>query len=91
MKLSLDGRYLYVSCRGPNNPAGYIYPSKENGKIQIINTDNFKIIAEWEQGNQPTGLDISPDGKYLAATDFSEHRLNLYLIRQLPDEDSIPQ
>jgi len=85
MKLSHDGRFLYVSCRGPNNPDGYIYPSKVNGKIQIINTDNFEIIAEWEQGNQPTGLDISPDGKYLAATDFSTHRLNLYLIRQLPD------
>ncbi len=90
MKLSPDGRYLYVSCRGPNNPEGYIYPSKVNGKIQIISTESFEIIAQWEQGNQPTGLDISPDGKYLSTTDFSGRTLNLYLISDLQDEGLTP-
>jgi len=88
MKLTPDGRYLYVSCRGPNNPKGYIYPSEVNGVIQVIRTDTFEIIAQWEQGNQPTGLDISPDGKYLATTDFSSHRLNVYMITSIPGQQS---
>ncbi len=85
MKLTPDSKYLYVSSRGPNNPKGYIYPSLVNGKIQIISTSSFEIISQWEQGNQPTGLDISPDGKYLVTTDFSDNRVNLYMISELKE------
>jgi hypothetical protein len=31
-------------------------------------------------GNQPTGLDVSPDGKTLAYSDFLDDRMTLYSI-----------
>lgn len=86
MKLDPDACHLFLSCRGPNNPRGYIYPSLENGVVEIIRTDSLRIVARWQQGNQPTGLDISADGRYLATTDFSAHRLNLYLIQDLREQ-----
>ncbi|MDZ7822031.1 MAG: WD40 repeat domain-containing protein [Candidatus Marinimicrobia bacterium] len=36
IRLTPDGEYLFVSCRGPNNPEGYTLPSPRNGKIVVI-------------------------------------------------------
>ena len=80
IRLTADGNYLFVSCRGPNNPTGYTLRSPRNGSIYLIRTVDFKIIKKWAGGNQPTGLSISPDGKMLATTDFQDHRLNVYII-----------
>lgn len=80
IRLTADGRYLFVSCRGPNNPNGYTLRSPRDGKVVIIETDSMNVLTSWVQGNQPTGLEISPDGRYLATTDFMDRRLNLYLI-----------
>jgi len=80
IRLSPDRNFLFVSCRGPNNPDGYVLKSPRNGKLFLISTTDFLIIHSWYGGNQPTGLDISPDGKYLSTTDFQESRLNLYRI-----------
>ncbi len=80
IRLTPDGKYLFVSCRGPNNPNGYTLPSPRDGDIVVIDTESFTTFTFWPQGNQPTGLDISPDGCYLATTDFMDNRVNLYII-----------
>jgi sugar lactone lactonase YvrE len=78
--LTPGGEYLFVSCRGPNNPEGYTLRSPRNGSLYLIRTEDFSILKTWTAGNQPTGLAISPDGRMLASTDFQDRRLNLYLI-----------
>lgn len=87
IKLSKDGKYLFVSCRGPNNPKGYTLPSLRDGEILMIDTETFTVKAKWAQGNQPTGLDISHDGRYLATTDFMQKRLNLYVLSDKVNEE----
>ncbi len=80
IRLTPDGKYLFVSCRGPNNPNGYTLPSPRDGEVVVIDTDSFTTLTAWQQGNQPTGLDISADGCYLVTTDFMDNRVNLYMI-----------
>ena len=80
IRLSTNNNYLFVSCRGPNNKKGYTKRSPRNGDIFIIATKSWDIIARWRSGNQPTGLDISSCGKYLAKTDFQDNQINLWLI-----------
>ncbi len=77
--ISPDGQWLIVSCRGPNNPdTGYLTRSYEYGKIYFINLDIGEVVS-WIWGrDQPTGLDVSPDGQYLAFTNFLSHSLELY-------------
>lgn len=79
--LSQDENYLYVSCRGPNNPTlGYTKKGLEMGRIYIINTKTLAVENFWEGGNQPTGLDISPDGKRVVFSDFLDDALRVYRI-----------
>ncbi|MCF7832323.1 MAG: WD40 repeat domain-containing protein [Candidatus Marinimicrobia bacterium] len=80
IRLTPDGKYLFVSCRGPNNPNGYTLPSPRNADIVVIDTESMTTLTSWAQGNQPTGLDISQDGCYLATTDFMDKNVNLYVI-----------
>lgn len=79
--LSPDGSRLFVSCRGPNNPdIGYLHKGYEFGKIYVINLESGKV-EDWIWGrDQPTGLDVGPDGRYLAFSDFLSHNLELYRI-----------
>lgn len=79
--VSPDGSRLFVSCRGPNNPdTGYLHKGYEFGKIFVINLISGEVES-WIWGqDQPTGLDISPDGQYLAFSDFLSHKLELYRI-----------
>ncbi len=80
-KLTPDGNYLYVSSRGPNNKETYLKKGPEFGKIYIIDTRTYKIV-DWIWGkNQPTGLDISPDGKLLAFTNFLDNEIEVYRIK----------
>ncbi len=78
----LDDRYLFVSTRGPNNPDDYTKRSPSNGKIHIIDISDMSILQTFEGGNQPTGLDISADGKILCFSDFQDAALELYRIKQ---------
>ncbi|HIA05823.1 MAG TPA: hypothetical protein EYN71_03785 [Flavobacteriales bacterium] len=80
IRLSPDHKYLYVSCRGPNNKKGYTLPSPRDGDLFVIDIKKWKTIAKWRGGNQPTGLDISPCGRFLAQTDFQEARLTVWLV-----------
>ena len=71
---------FFVSCRGKNNPVDYTLQSLENGKIYIIDTETMKVIKSFEGGNQPTGLDISLDGKILCFSNFQDGNIELYNI-----------
>lgn len=79
-KLTPDGKYIFVSSRGPNNKESYLLKGPVFGKVFIIDTATYEI-KEWIWGrNQPTGLDISPDGKYMVFTNFLNDELELYKI-----------
>tara|TARA_B100001564_G_scaffold121096_1_gene101047 strand:- start:505 stop:1077 length:573 start_codon:yes stop_codon:yes gene_type:complete len=80
VRLSLDNKYLFVSCRGPNNSKGYTRRSPRDGEIFIIDTEKWETIVKWRAGNQPTGLDISACGKFLAQTDFQDNKITVWLI-----------
>ena len=75
--LSPEGKYLYVSNRGENNPFSYSIPGPEWGSVVVIDTGTGKTVDAMVGGNQTTGLDVSPDGKLLAFTDFLDNRLTL--------------
>lgn len=82
IQLSPDKKLLYVSCRGPNNPdKGYLYKGYVFGRLDIIDTKTFTRIESIEAGNQPTGLDVSPDGKTIVLSDFLDNRIRVYRIR----------
>lgn len=79
-KLTPDGKYIFVSSRGPNNKESYLLKGPMFGKVFVIDTADYQI-KEWIWGrNQPTGLDISPDGKFLAFTNFLNDEIELYRI-----------
>jgi len=78
--LSPDGKYLFVSSRGPNNPNDYTKPGPSLGKVYCIDTGTMQI-ADWTWGgNQPTGLAVSPDGRQLAFTNFLDGTVERYAI-----------
>lgn len=76
----MNDRWLFVSSRGPNNKEDYTKRSPENGKIQIIDTEKMEIILSIVGGNQPTGLDVSNDGKLLCFSNFQDENIELYSI-----------
>lgn len=78
----LDDKWLFVSSRGPNNKEDYTKPSPVNGKIQIIDTATMKVVTSFEGGNQPTGLDVSDDGKILCFSNFQDENIELYSIEK---------
>lgn len=75
---SPDGKYLYVSCRGHNNAQSFLLKGPDFGKVMVINVVTRRVIEEIEGGNQSTGLDVSPDGKYIVSTDFLDHAMRVY-------------
>ena len=78
--LSPDGKVLYVSSRGRNNPESYHLIGPEWGSIAVIDTATGEYLDAIIGGNQPTGLDVSPDGTMLAYSDFLDHRVTVYQI-----------
>lgn len=78
----LNNRWLFVSSRGPNNPQDYTKRSPSNGKIQIIDITTMEIVHKFEGGNQPTGLDVSDNGKLLCFSNFQDQNIEIYSISQ---------
>ena len=76
--LSPDHNRLYVSSRGPNNPKTYLLKGPRFGKVHVFDTTTFKEIDVWQGGNQPTGLDVSPDGCTVVSSDFLDRRIRVY-------------
>ncbi len=82
-----NDRWLFVSCRGPNNPDDYTKRSPKNGKIYIIDTNDMTEVSNFEGGNQPTGLDVSNNGRYLCFSNFQDKNIELYSIEMgVPEE-----
>jgi YVTN family beta-propeller protein len=76
--LSPDGRYLFVSSRGPNNPEDYTKKGPAFGTISCIDTET-RAVVDWTWGkNQPTGLAVSPDGRTIAFTNFLDDEIEVY-------------
>jgi YVTN family beta-propeller protein len=78
--LSPDGRVLYVSCRGRNNPVTYALPGPEWGSVVVLDTATGRELDAIVGGNQPTGLDVSSDGRRLAFSDFLDADVRTYTI-----------
>ncbi|MBN1525444.1 MAG: hypothetical protein JW904_13225 [Spirochaetales bacterium] len=81
--LTPNDELLFVSCRGPNSPEGYLYPSVYPGKVLAIDVASRKIIGAIEGGRQPTGLDVSSDGKLLVFSNFQDADIDVYNIESL--------
>jgi YVTN family beta-propeller protein len=81
--LTPDGRVLYVSNRGKNG-SNYYLPGPEWGSVLAIDTSTGQVLDAIVGGNQPTGLDVSPDGRMLAYSDFLDNRVTLYAIPPYP-------
>jgi DNA-binding beta-propeller fold protein YncE len=81
--LSPDGKVLYVSDRGKDNPTtGYLTKGLEWGTVLAIDTSTGKLLDAIVGGNQCTGLDVSPDGTLLAFSDFLDYVIRVY---EIPD------
>ncbi len=78
--LDPEGRVLYVSNRGRNNPVTYYEPGPEWGSVVLVDTATGRHLDAIVGGNQPTGLDVSPDGTLLASSDFLDDRVTVYRI-----------
>ncbi|HOV14145.1 MAG TPA: beta-propeller fold lactonase family protein, partial [Spirochaetota bacterium] len=75
-----DDKLLFVSSRGPNDEESYLKRSPKNGKITVIDVEKQEIINIFEGGNQPTGLDVSNNGKYLCFSNFRDRNIEIYYI-----------
>jgi len=78
--LSPDGRVLFVSCRGENNPVSYYIPGPEWGTVLLFDTETAAPLDAVVGGNQCTALDVSDDGETLVFSDFLDARLRLYHV-----------
>jgi DNA-binding beta-propeller fold protein YncE len=83
--LSPDGRALYVSNRGRNNPETYYRPGPEWGTVVVVDVTTGDYLDAIVGGNQTTGLDVSPDGTLLAFSDFLDDRVTVYRIPSYAD------
>ncbi len=75
-----DGAILAVSNRGRNNPETYYLPGPEWGSVLLLDTADGRVLDAIVGGNQPTGLDISADGKWLAFSDFLDNRVTIVAL-----------
>ena len=78
--ISSDGRLLFVSCRGANNPKSYYLPGPEWGSVLIVDALRGTILDAIVGGNQCTALDATPDGRHLIFSDFLDNRLRYYEV-----------
>lgn len=84
--LTPDGRFIGVSNRGRNNPETYYLPGPQWGSILLLDTTTGELVDAIVGGNQPTGLDISSDGRWLAYSDFLDNRVT---VVALPPSDDL--
>ncbi|MBW3603588.1 MAG: YncE family protein [Actinobacteria bacterium] len=83
--LGADGRVLYVSNRGENNPQSYYLPGPERGSVLAFDAATGEPLDAIVGGNQTTGLDVSDDGQLLAFSDFLDNRVQVYEIPPYDD------
>ena len=78
--LSPDGRLLFVSCRGRNNPENWMAKGPEWGSLLVLDALDGELLDVVVAGNQPTALDVSPDGRSLVLSDILDARIRSFLI-----------
>jgi YVTN family beta-propeller protein len=78
--LSPDGKILFVSCRGANNPQGYNNKGPEWGTILLFDAATGRPLDAIIAGNQSTALALSDDGKLLVGSDFLDNKARSYEI-----------
>ncbi len=84
--LSPDKKILIVSCRGKNFSADdYYQPGPEWGTVLLFDTTDGKLLDAVIGGNQPTALDISPDGTKFIFSDFLDDRLQVFELPKYED------
>ena len=76
--LSPDGKRLIASSRGRNNREDYTKPGPEFGAVFILKAVDLSLEEKIWGRNQPTGLAVSPNGRYMVFTDFLDANLELY-------------
>lgn len=81
--LTPDGNVLAVSNRGTNNSETYHLPGPEWGSILLFDTAGGELLDAVVAGNQPTGLDVSNDGAWLAYSDFLDNRVTVLALPSL--------
>ncbi|GHT65766.1 hypothetical protein FACS1894110_08310 [Spirochaetia bacterium] len=79
--LSPDGKRIFASSRGRNNPADYTLPGPEFGAVYALSAADLSTEEKVWGRNQPTGLAVSPDGGYLVFTDFLDANMEIYRIK----------
>jgi YVTN family beta-propeller protein len=82
--LTPDGRVLYVSNRGRNNPESYYLPGPEWGSVLALDAATGEPLDAMVGGNQTTGLAVAPDGRAVAFSDFLDNRVSVY---EIPDHE----
>lgn len=83
IQLTPDQRYLFISSRGPNNTGGYLLRSPKSGCVTVIDIENEIVKAVIPGGNQPTGLAISSDNRYMCFSNFKDNNIELYWLGDL--------
>lgn len=81
--LSPDGAWLFVSCRGPNDPDSYLNRSPRSGSLYTIRTSDLSAADIRTLGNQPTALAVHPSGSMLAVSNFMDNNLELFSLSAL--------
>jgi DNA-binding beta-propeller fold protein YncE len=77
---SPDRKTLFASSRGRNNSEDYTRPGPDLGSVTMLSSSDLSVRGKVWGRNQPTGLAVSPDGRFLAFTDFLDANLELYRI-----------
>ena len=77
--------------------AGKAFVSNERGNtITVVDTDSWEVLTEFDGGNRPRGITLSPDGKllYVCASDDDTVRVfdtdtyqELYTLPSGPDPE----
>jgi YVTN family beta-propeller protein len=80
LRVSPDGERVLVCSRGPNNPVDWVAKGPTFGKLFSLDPLTL-AVDDWAWGgNQPTGLALSPDGRFVCFSDFLDDRLEVYAI-----------
>ena len=80
LSLSADGKVLYVSNRGKEDPQNASHAGPEWGSVLAIDATDGTILDAIVGGNQCTGLDVSSDGSLLAFSDFLDNHIRVYSV-----------
>lgn len=71
IKMTADGRYLYVSERTSSTITGYAINSKDG---------SLRLIASWPVEKQPRGIAIDDSGKWLVVSGEKSNTVGSYAI-----------